>query len=473
MFHNFFIRISVLCPLLLLATICVFAGIGDLDPSFGNGGKVVTSFDNRHSDAYAMAIQSDGKIVVAGQSAIVRYNKDGSLDASFGNGGKVATPSGTIFYAVAIQPDGKIVIAGRIVTSNADFVLIRYNKDSSLDTSFGTGGIVITPISSLADIAYAVAIQPDGRIVAAGSSGPFPSVDFALARYNPDGSLDNSFGTGGKVITNINNSANIAYAMALQPDGKVVAAGFSGDSNRDFALARYNTDGTLDNSFGTGGSVTTSIGSGNDEAYAVAIQSDGRIVAAGYSFERRFDFALARYNTDGLLDTSFATGGKAITSFGRSGGFAYAMAVQSNGKIIVAGRTTYNNGAYSEFALVRYNPNGSLDSSFGRGGKVTTVIGNGSSVVRAVAIQPDGKIVAAGTIYYSQGDGLLGSDFALARYLGGPTKLRTTQFDFDGDGKSDISLFRPSNGFWDIRKSSGGFSSGQWGQKDDSRVPGD
>jgi uncharacterized delta-60 repeat protein len=454
-----------------MAVIIVVAAPGDLDPSFGNGGKVITSFSNsvggRHSRAYAMAIQSDGKIVVAGERTLVRYNKDGSLDTLFGLGGKVTTPTDTSFNAVAIQSDGKIVIAGWIIAGNADFALIRYNTDGSLDTSFGTnGGIVVTTISGSADIAHAVAILSDGRIIAAGASGPYPSVDFAVVRYNPDGSLDSTFGTGGKVVTDISGLPNIAYSMAIQADGKVVAAGYSGLSDRDFALVRYNTDGTLDNSFGTGGRVTTSIGSKEDRAYAVAVQSDGRVVAAGFTFSGSSnDFALTRYNTDGSLDSSFGTGGKVITPVGSSSSI-YAVAIQSNGKIVAVGG--------SGFALARYNTNGSLDSSFGSGGKVTTLIGNGISEARAVAIQPDGKIVAAGTITYIQGgDGISGSDFALARYLGDPAISLNTPFDFDGDGKADISVFRPSNGYWYIMKSSGGYSSIQWGLATDRLVPGD
>lgn len=240
-------RPAALGVLVLLPWSVVFAAPGELDPSFDGDGVVLTDFGATTERAVDTAIQSDGKIVAAGESggdfALARYNPDGSLDISFGGDGKVTTDFGgvrDIADAVAIQSDGKIVAAGRFFPRpySDDFALARYNSDGSLDTSFGVSGKVITNLGG-ADVIEDVAIQSDGKIVAAGFR-LFPGWDFALARYNPDGSLDTSFGVNGVVLTDIGGS-DIAFALAVQPaDGRYVAAGASeSDTDSDFALARY------------------------------------------------------------------------------------------------------------------------------------------------------------------------------------------------------------------------------------------
>ena len=406
----------------------VVAADGDLDTSFGTGGKVVTSFLGQDDFVRSIAIQSDGKIVVAGETkngtydefALARYNPDGTLDTSFGNsGGKMITNSnnnGDHARSVAIQSDGKIVLAGAgDNTGNDDFALYRYNTDGSLDSSFGTGGKVFTAVGSGNDFAESVAIQSDGKIVVAGNSYNGSNDDFALVRYKTDGSLDTNFGTGGKVTTDISD-ADAAWSVAIQSDGKIVVAGQSWNgSDYDFALVRYKTNGMLDTSFDSDGKVTTAIGSGSDRAYSVAIQSDGKIVAAGRSSNggSNDDFALVRYKTNGTLDTSFDSDGKVTTAIGSDLDVAYSVAIQSDGKIVAAGNSY--NGSNDDFALVRYNTDGSLDTSFDSDGKVTTEVGSGSDVANSVAIQSDGKIVAAGN---SKNGNY--RDFALVRYAGTP-----------------------------------------------------
>jgi uncharacterized delta-60 repeat protein len=397
---------------------------GSLDTTFGTGGKVNTPIGSSYDVAYALGIQPDGRIVAAGYSsngsnydfALVRYNTDGSLDTGFGTGGKVTTPIGSsndIANALGFQSDGRIVVAGSSYNgSNYNFALVRYNTDGSLDTTFGTGGKVTTPIGSGYNIAYALGIQSDGGIVAAGYSENGSNYDFALVRYNTDGSLDTGFGTGGIVTTSIGSGYNIAYALGIQPDGRIVVAGsYCNGSNYDFALVRYNTDGSLDTGFGIGGIVTTSIGSSDDKALALGIQPDGRIVAAGYSSNgSNYDFALVRYNADGSLDTGFGIGGKVTTPIGSGYDIAYALDIQSDGRIVVAGSSCI--GSNYDFALVRYNTDGSLDTGFGTGGIVTAHIGSSDDKAIAIGIQSDGRIVAAG---YSSNDS--NYDFALVRYL--------------------------------------------------------
>ena len=454
-----FVTFFLLCFSMTLQT---QAAPSDLDLSFGNGGKVVTSIGNGDEGANAVAIQADGKIVAAGGSyngansgthddfELARYNTDGSLDISFGTGGKVVAPIGNRAgaSAVAIQSNGKIVAAGFADIGNiTNFVLARYNTNGSLDTTFGTGGIIQTLISE-GSYASAVAIQSDGKIVAAGSAyfaeNTYSSVSaFSLVRYNTNGSLDASFGAGGIVTTrfsNISEASDVARAVAIQADGKIVAAGLSdfNDYGTSFSLARYNTNGSLDASFGLGGKVTTYAGSTGDSFSDVAIQSDGKIVAVGHAafIGNITKFILARYNTNGSLDTTFGTGGKVLTLVDESSS-AYAVAIQSDGKIVAAGYSRI--GSIGKFALARYNTNGSLDTTFGTNGIVVTSIGN-SAGAGAVAIQPDGRIVAAGFCYYG-----ITQDFALVRYLGDSNTSRT-RFDFDGDGKADVSVFRPSQG---------------------------
>ena len=343
---------------------------GALDPGFGTGGKVLTHFGSSSDDkSYAVAIQPDGKIVVAGYSsangsydfALARYTRSGALDPGFGTGGKVLTDFGSSSSdgasAVAIRPDGKIVVAGSSDANGTyDFALGRYRKSGALDRRFGTGGKVLTHFgSSSDDLADAVAIQPDGKIVVAGSSDANGSTDFALARYTKSGALDAGFGTGGKVLTDL-GSTDVASAVAVQPDGKIVVAGFSdANGSSDFALARYTKSGALNQRFGAGGKVLTDLGSSSDDrADAVAIQPDGKIVATGSSNANgSTDFALARYRKSGALNRGFGRGGKVLTDFGHSSSeAASAVAVQSDGKIVVAGSSDVNGS--NDFALARY-----------------------------------------------------------------------------------------------------------------------
>lgn len=418
-------KLTLIAAQLLLCTCFAlpyhsFAQAGSLDLTFDTDGKVTTDIGNGNDDVRAIAIQTDGKIVVAGYSedtsfikgfGLVRYNANGSLDLSFDNDGKVTTPIGTagliLTVSVAIQSDGKIVMVGTFYNgSDNDFVLVRYNTNGSVDNTFGTGGKVITDFGASDDGAYAVAIQSDGKIIVAGYSLASVSYDFALVRYNTNGSLDNTFGTGGKATTAIGTANEIAYSVAIQSDGKIVAAGYSLSSvDIDLALVRYNTNGSLDNTFDTDGIVTTDIGPSHNDGRSLAIQTDGKIVVAGIAKNGSIlEFAVVRYNTNGSLDNTFDTDGIVTTIIG-DGDIPQSVAIQSDGKIVVAGNSII--GSSRDFVLVRYNTNGSLDNSFDTDGNVTTDFGGSYDYGYSVAIQSDGKIVVAGS---SQ------SDFAVVRY---------------------------------------------------------
>jgi uncharacterized delta-60 repeat protein len=399
--------------------------MGDLDTTFDFDGKVTTPIGSSTDQGRAMALQADGKIVVAGSSvisgttdfALTRYTSTGALDTTFDGDGKVTTPIGSstdLAEALAVQSDGKIVAAGWISGATIDFALVRYTSSGALDPTFGTGGKVTTPIGTSTDAITGIAIQPDGKIVVVGYSTIGATVDFALARYTVTGALDPTFGAGGKVTTPIGATDDQATSVAIQEDGRIVAAGLAFNGPQpDFALARYTSTGALDATFGAGGKVTTPIGSGDDQAYDVAIQADDKIVAAGHSFNgSNNDFALVRYTSIGGLDSGFGAGGKVTTPFGPGHDEARGMALQDDGKIVVAGHGS--NGSNDDFALARYNTTGALDATFGGDGRVMTSIGSSIDVAHDVAVQEDGKIVVAGYI------GGAAEDFAVARYLGLP-----------------------------------------------------
>jgi uncharacterized delta-60 repeat protein len=412
------------CNLLVLAQ--AFGAPGDLDTSFGTGGKVITAIGSGDDRGSSVAVQSDGKIVVAGYSwngsnydfALVRYAASGALDPGFGTGGRSITPIGTgddYGQSLVVLSDGKIVVAGYSSNgSNHDFALVRYTAEGALDTSFGSGGSVTTAIGSGHDYGYSVAVQSDGKIVVAGSSSNGSNTDFALVRYTAAGALDASFGNGGKVTTDFGSSTDIGQSVAVQSDGKIVVAGYALTNGYLVALARYTPAGALDTSFGSGGKVTTWIGSSfNDRGYSVAVQSDGKIVVAGSSSNgSNTDFALVRYTASGTLDASFGNGGKVTTLISYPHSTARSVAVQSDGKIVGGGFSAGTGNGY-DFALARYTSTGALDTSFGSGGKVTTDFGSNNDYGYSVALQSDGKIIVAGASYNGSN-----YDFALARYKG-------------------------------------------------------
>jgi uncharacterized delta-60 repeat protein len=410
---------------------------GSLDPTFGIGGKVITNFGSVFDDPAGVAVQRDGKILIAGRSlavdddttdfVIARFNADGTPDVSFGVDGKVTTDIGggtdDTPSAIAIQPDGRILVVGTTINLrlfHINFVLVRYNGDGSIDSSFGqNGGTVIVEFKSpVADTGSAVAVQPDGKILVGGKTNlTFTISAFALARFNADGSLDESFGSGGKVRLPFPApyTQAVLSQLAIQPDGKIVAMGSAATGvvvtnlKFDFAVARFNADGSLDPTFGGGsGLVTTEINGPNDFGLDGALQEDGRIVVAGHAGTAQSKrFVVVRYGIDGSLDPDFGGTGIVTTAFPRFGtqadtdtiDIATSVAIQKDGKIVATG---FHVGAVENFALARYLKDGALDATFGSGGLVTTSFSSSTdpvdASVAAMVLQDDGRIVTTGAI---------------------------------------------------------------------------
>jgi uncharacterized delta-60 repeat protein len=395
---------------------------GIIDSTFGVHGIVTTPIRYPGDDhGNSVALQIDGKIVVTGYSmdnnykydfATIRYNTNGTLDNYFGTMGKVITDFGNIgdddiANSVAIQLNGKIVVGG---SSSGDFALIRYNSDGSVDNSFGINGKVTTDFLGNGDVANSLAIQTDGKIIVAGFSLDSNNVSkFSLARYNINGTLDNSFGSSGKIIESFGNDNCGSNSLIIQSDNKIVLAGyFSGD----FAISRFNMDGSIDNLFGTNGKIITDFYGNEDIGRCVAIQPDGRIIVTGNSST---NIALIRYNIDGTLDNSFGISGKIITNINNNE-VANSIALQTDGKIIITGGVHYDSTSF-DLIVLRYNLNGILDSSFGTNGKAITFIGNGDDLGNSVVIQNDGKIIVAGVSYNVAGIYGAEDEVTVIRYL--------------------------------------------------------
>ncbi|WP_018616889.1 Ig-like domain-containing protein [Segetibacter koreensis] len=384
---------------------------GTVDSSYGyNGNSKFIHFQVAHG-----AFQSDGKIVVVGYTgnypdydnfSLGRYNANGSVDTTFSGDGILTTdfgPGKDVASSVAIQRDGKIVAAG---TSSGDFALARYNTNGTLDATFSGDGNLTVDFASGDDRASSVAVQEDGKIVVIGITSKGSKSDFALARYNTNGSLDKTFSKDGKQTTNF-NTYDIAYSIAIQRDGKIVLAGGTGEDYRSLTLARYNTDGSLDKSFSADGILVPD--PALPWATSVAIQTDGKIVAVGGS-----DFSVARFNSDGTPDSTFSEDGRLSEDVGSGGAYPNSVSIRSDNSIVVAG-TVYNDIPY--FKVTCYNADGTLNTTFSKDGKLEDFVHVSDTYYTNVAIQSDGKIVAAGNspsgIFTGYG---WASQGALARY---------------------------------------------------------
>ena len=418
--------------ILILTFILSYSGLcqpGSLNSEFGDEGIVNTGFGKWYNYCRSMTLQTDGKILLAGVAnmmdtanfAMARFTSEGGRDNTFSVDGIVISDFGPYVedaYSVLIAPDGKIVLIGCGFTGTEyqwDFLIARYNSDGSLDLSFSEDGRVYSNLSANSEFAYAACIQDDGKIIAAGYE--YETLDFVLMRFNTDGSLDNTFGTGGKLTTDIDDVINTAYCMTIQPDGKIVAAGSTQYTsvNMDITLVRYNPDGSLDNTFSVDGKVVTSFSEYTDVAKAIALQSDGKILVTGGSDNGTDSYViLARYNSNGTLDLSFDEDGQVVTDISCTSICGNALAIQPDNKIIVAG--TADNGTDYDILVLRYNPDGSLDPTFGDEGIVITDIDDKDNEGISVALSKNGTILVSGN---SRPGPLEGSTLFIASYLSG------------------------------------------------------
>jgi uncharacterized delta-60 repeat protein len=431
---NRFVSFALALVVVLLVSTTALSADGNLDPTFGSNGIAITDLGTSSDAAYSLALQPDGKIVILGsapgqQSTLMRFKSNGSVDGTFGVGGKLTVAFGG---KVAIQPDGKLIVAG---SSGGSFAVARYlSNGSGLDTNFGTNGVAKIP-SDPGDFYYVfsdLAIQPDQKIVLVGTqeSGGHTTNIF-VARFNSDGTPDDTFVAHGFNFLDETNFPQSAYfrgqAVAIQTDGKIVLSAnmYDSDTVEQIGIARLKPDGSLDTStFGTNGKGTVAITVPNiyNVEGGLALQADGKILVAGtvfdYGSSTNDNLVVARFNTNGSLDSAFGGSGTVTTDFGKNEN-ANGVVVQPDGKIVVVGKIF--NGDPADILLVRYNSDGLLDNTFGVNGKVVTDLGNSSDAGRAIAIQTDGNLVVAGS---SNGDALL------ARYARDLSDLPKTTVTF-------------------------------------------
>ncbi len=438
---NFCASFFLIIAISLTSNTNIQAQPGALDTSFRYYGVVMQDIAGKNDYAFATAVQADGKILSAGLAFIdtvtyndfvmVRYKTNGQLDSSFGVNGIVTTDfwggGDDQAMSMCLQPDGKIILGGKSLSpGNAfDFALARYNIDGTLDNTFGTGGLVTTDIAGFNDYGNCVRLQSDGKIVMSGYTYNGSYTALAVVRYNANGTLDNTFDGDGIATIRYGDVYLLGQSLAIQNDGKIVATATTKvpTNEYDILVVRLKTDGSRDSAFDGDGILSTDF-CYTDDAYSVAVQSDGKIVVAGASYDTvnitmGKNIMLIRYNSDGSVDNSFGNNGKVNTEVTTQADIAYAIAIQSNGKIVAVGHSSDGAGLF-QIILTRYHTDGRLDSTFGTNGMVTTDITSRHEYGEAVALQADGKIVVSGFV----NDGLSFNMFT-ARYEGDIPTLYT------------------------------------------------
>jgi uncharacterized delta-60 repeat protein len=397
-FHSTNVKILTLCFSIILLFSNVLAKSGDVDSSFGNNGYV--NFQPNFSfSPTCMKVQADGKILVGGYQpdetgytkfALARFNQNGSIDYSFGINGSVVTNVSSVseeLTGIAIQSNGRIVAVGygtfgdEIDGFTDDVIVARYNSNGSLDPSFGDAGLLNTTVGTDSDVANSAAIQPNGKIVVTGSTGNGIISDMVVLRYNSNGSPDNTFNSNGKAVLST-LGFDFAKTVRLQSDGKIVIGGTKLNSieveDNDFVVARLNANGSIDNSFGTNGFYTKSIGV-NDFFGDLQIADNGDLLISGNSGDSESSsLSLIRLNSSGTENLQFGNQGIVLTNVSSRYNHAGKLTLQNN-KIVVSG-DAYSTETGNEIILVRYKHNGSLDNSFGTNGVVKTDLGFGSAL---------------------------------------------------------------------------------------------